>query len=201
MNNLIRKVTIGVFILFFAGCTNGNLPPLKTFKLESSKDCCKIKENRQKLTIKILEPVTNKHLNTTAIYYSRDKYLLQTYKLSKWSDYPVKMILEVLNSKLDELNLYDNIITSHIYSNSDYTVQSELISFQQNIENSKSYVNLKIKFYLIKNDKEKRVISKTFNYKVLTNSIDSYGAIEAFNKSIDLLVNELSFWLSNNTKV
>ncbi|MCK5111800.1 MAG: membrane integrity-associated transporter subunit PqiC [Arcobacteraceae bacterium] len=198
-NKTIQKISIVWMMLLFTGCNSVNLPALKIFQLESSKDCCKIKENKQNLTIKILEPVTNKYLNTTTIYYSKDKYLLQTYKLSKWSDYPVKMILEVLSSKLDELNIYDNIITSHIYSKPDYTLQSELIDFKQYI-NSKSYVTLKIKFYLIKDDQGKKVISKIFSYKVPCNSINAYGGVEAFNKSIDLLINDLSFWLYDNTK-
>ncbi len=199
-NKILQKISIGLIIILFVGCTNSNLPAIKTFKLEVSKECCNISKDKQKLTIKILEPITNKHLNSTSIHYSKNKYLLQTYKLSKWSDYPVKMILEVLSSKLDDLNIYDNIITSHIYSKYDYMLQSELIDFKQNIDGSKSYIILKIKFYLIKDDLDKKIISKIFTYKIPSSSIDAYGGVKAFNKSIELLLNDLSFWLHDNTK-
>ncbi len=196
-----QNIVIGLMILLFTGCTNVKLPAIKTFTLEVSKECCKTKKEKQHLTIKVLEPVTNKHLNTTSIYYSKDKYLLQTYKLSKWSDYPVKMILETINSKLDELNIYDNIITSHIYAKSDYILQSELIDFKQSIVKSKSYINFKIKVYLIKSGKTQEVISKIFKYQVPCNSVDAYGGVESFNKSMDLFINDLSSWLYENTKV
>jgi ABC-type uncharacterized transport system auxiliary subunit len=198
---MIKIIFISSIFLLFTGCTDVQLPAMKTFNLEVSENCCKIDKEKQHLTIKILEPATNKHLNTTSIYYSKNKYLLQTYKLSKWSDYPVKMILETISSKLDDLNIYDNIITSHIYANSDYILQSELIDFKQSVIKSKSYVNLKIKVYLIKNDKTKKIISKVFQYQVPCNSINAYAGVESFNKSIELFINDLSSWLYKNTKV
>jgi ABC-type uncharacterized transport system auxiliary subunit len=201
MNKFIQKISIGIIILLFTGCYSVILPALKTFSLSVTEDCCKSNKKRQNLTIKILEPVTNKHLNNVSLYYSKDKYLLQTYKLSKWSDYPVKMILQEVSSKLDQLGIYDNIITSHIYSNFNYILQSELLDFKQNINDKESYIRLRIKFYLIKNNRKKRVVSRTFNYKIKCNSIDAYGSVEAYNKSINLLINDLSSWLYKNTKV
>ena len=198
--NVIKNTFIVALILFLSGCSNTILPPLKTFNLQASKDCCKKSLNKQKLTIKILEPTTNKYLNTTSIYYSSDKYRLQTYKLSRWSDYPTKMILDVLTSKLDELNLYENITTSKIYAASDYTLQSELFEFKQVITKSEAFVKLKIKFYIIKTNNDKKIISKIFEYKTKCDTVDAYGAIKALNNSIDLLINNLSLWIYNNTK-
>ncbi len=201
MTKMIKIISTGLMILIITGCTNVKLSAIKTFNLEVSKQCCKIDKNKQPLTIKILEPVTNKYLNTTSIYYSKDKYLLQTYKLSRWSDYPVKMILEAMSSKLDDLDIYNNVITSHIYAKSDYILQSELISFKQTVFESKSHVDLKIKVYLINSDKTQKIISKIFQYQVPCDSVNAYAGVESFNKSIELFINDLSSWLYKNTKV
>ena len=199
-NKVLATIIINVFTIIFIGCSNTKLPPNKIYNLQTSKNCCKNEFKKQKLTIKILEPVANKHLNNTAIYYSNARYRLQTYKLSKWSDFPTKMILEVITAKLDELNLYNNITTSYIYAKSDYVLQSELFEFKQIINQKNSYVKLKIKFYLIQNDKRKNIISKIFNYKTKCNTIDAYGSVEAQNRSIEQLVQDLSIWLHENTK-
>ena len=196
----LAGISLGILVIFFTGCTNTKLPPNKIYNLEISKDCCKNQFKKQKLTLKVLEPVANKHLNNTAIYYSDDKYRLQTYKLSRWSDFPTKMILEVITAKLDESNLYNNIITSYIYAASDYTLQSELLEFKQIINNKDSFVKLKIKFYLIQDDDRKNVISKIFNYTNRCDTIDAYGSVEAQNRSIEQLVKDLSIWLNKNTK-
>ena len=129
-NNILKFIGLFILLIVFNGCVNIILPANKIYNLSLTEDCCKNGFKKQKLTLKILEPVTSKHLNNTAIYYSNDKYRLQTYKLSKWSDFPTKMILEVLTTKLDGLNLYENITTSYIYAKSDYTLQSELLEFK-----------------------------------------------------------------------
>lgn len=195
------KYILAIFIIvLLSGCVNKTLPPLKTFNLIADKECCKSKFNQQEITLQILEPSTNKYLNSTSLYYSDDKYLLQTYKLSKWSDYPTKMLQEVMLSKLDELNLFNNIITNTIYAKPDYILQSELFDFKQIIENNKSHILFKIKFYLIDEDRNDNMVSKTFSYKIATKSIDAYGAIEGFNNGVNLMLNDLSQWLYNNTK-
>lgn len=199
MNKILHIIIVSSLILL-TGCTSTKLPPLKTFNIETSKDCCKTSLKKQNLTIKIIEPKTSKYLNTTSIYYSDSQYSLQTYKLSKWSGYPTKMILNVITSNFDNLNLYENIITSNIYAKPDYTIQSELLDFKQVINDSQAFVNLKLKFYIIKNNQNKKIISKTFTYKTKCNTVNAYGAIEALNHSVNLLINDLSLWVYNNTK-
>ena len=200
MNKIVKIISIFSFVIVFTGCVNTTLPANKVYNLSTTEDCCKNGFTKQKLTLKILEPVASKHLNNTSIYYSHDKYRLQTYKLSKWSDFPTKMMLEVLTTKLDGLNLYDNITTSYIYAKSDYTLQSELLEFKQIIDNGNSYVKLKIKFYIIEDSDRKNIISRTFSYKTACNTTDAYGAVEAQNESLKLLINDLSHWLYKYTK-
>ena len=199
MNKLLKIIGLVSFITIFTGCVNTTLPANKVYNLYTTGDCCNNGFTKQKLTLKILEPVTSKYLNNTSIYYSSDKYRLQTYKLSKWSDFPTKMILEVLTTKLDGLNLYENITTSYIYAKSDYTLQSELLEFKQIIDNGNSYVMLKIKFYIIE-DNRKNIVSRTFSYKTKCNSTNAYGAVEGQNKSLELLIKDLSEWLYKYTK-
>jgi len=195
----LKLLAIGLIIILFSGCTGVNLPSPKTYKLELSEKCCKINKEKKNITIKILEPVTNKSLNTSAIYYTKEKYQLQTYKLSKWSDYPVKMLLEVLSNNIDGSNMYDNVVTSHIYAKVDYTLQSELIKFNQNISNDRSNIVLKIKFYLT-NSKNRKIISKTFYYLEDTQSTNAYGAVIAFNKAVEKLNKDIILWVYENTQ-
>jgi ABC-type uncharacterized transport system auxiliary subunit len=110
------------------------------------------------------------------------------------------MILEVILSKLDQLNLFENITTNNIYAKPNYILQSELFDFKQVIENDQSYALFQIKFYLINDENMSDVISKTFHYKIKSDTIDAYGAITALNKCTHLMLNDLSLWLYENTK-
>ena len=199
-DKLLKFLALVSFTTLFTGCLNTTLPANKIYNLSVTEDCCKNGFTKQNLTLKILEPVASKHLNNTSIYYSEDKYRLQTYKLSKWSDFPTKMMLEVLTTKLDGLNLYENITTSYIYATSDYTLQSELLVFKQIIDNGNSYVKLKIKFYIIKDNNRKNIVSRTFSYKTICRTTNAYGAVEAQNESLKLLIKDLSEWLYKYTK-
>lgn len=189
-----------IAIVFLSGCGQKTLPPLKTYNLSVDEKCCNEIFRQKDVTLQILEPTTNKYLNSTSLYYSDNKYLLETYKLSKWSDYPTKMILEIALSKLDQLNLFKNITTNTIYAKPDYVLQSELFDFKQVVDDKKSYILFKIKFYLLDEKDYNNVVSKTFDYKVTAESVDAYGAIKAFNKASNLMLTDLSQWLNTNTK-
>jgi len=200
MNKIIKTIVIVSFITLFSGCLNKTLPSNKVYNLSISENCCQNNFKKKRLVLKVLEPVASKHLNNHSIYYSSEKYRLQTYKLSRWSEIPSKMILEVITSKLDNLNLYENIITSYIYAKPDYTLQSELLEFKQIIDKNSSYSKLKIKFYLIKNNNEKTIISKTFKYQTKSKEINAFGAVEAQNESMKNLIKDLSSWIYQHTK-
>jgi cholesterol transport system auxiliary component len=196
----LTPIILILLILIFSGCSNKTLPPLKTYNLTANEKCCEKSLDQKDLTLQILEPTTNKYLNSTSLYYSDDQYLLQTYKLSKWSDYPTKMLLEVILSKVDQLNMFKNITTNTIYAKPDYVLQSELFDFKQTVIDQESNVNFKIKFYLIDEQDYANAVSKTFTYKVNSESVNAYGAIKALNKATNLMLKDLSIWLANNTK-
>ena len=200
MNKIKYLIYNIILISVFIGCGTQTLPPYKVYDFQIDKNCCNTTYKKQHLNIKIIEPITTKALNTTSLYYSNNKYRLQTYKLSKWSDYPSKMMLSVLSSKLDELKLYDNITTSNIYSQTDYTLQSEFIDFKQIIKNNVAYVHMKIKFYLVNTHNNKKITSKIFEYKTKCTQINAYGSVVALNKTISYLINDLALWLQTNTK-
>ncbi|MEA3289027.1 MAG: ABC-type transport auxiliary lipoprotein family protein [Campylobacterota bacterium] len=200
MNKFISLFIVITSTIVFSGCNSTKLPSNKVYSIETSKECCNEKFDGTDKILKILEPVSSKHLNTTNIYYSDNKYKLQTYKLSKWSDYPSKMILDTLILKLDENSIYKNITTVNIYDIPDHILQSQLFEFKQVIEENQSFVKLRIKFYLISNSDKKKIISKTFDYKTKCISVDAYGAVEAKNKTIEKMIADVSDWLSKKEK-
>ena len=200
MNKIKFIYVFSFLIIVLSGCTTKTLPAYKIYNLDTNNKCCSYNYKKKNINIKIIEPITAKSLNSTAIYYSSEKYKLQTYKLSKWSDYPTKMLLTVLSSKLDNLNIYNNVMTSNIYAHANYILQSKLIEFKQVINNNNSNIILKMKFYLISSTNQSDITSKTFTYKIDTKKIDAKSSVIAFNSAVDLLINDLSSWLYKNTK-
>lgn len=196
MINIFKLLFVFIVAFFISGCLTKTLPPVKSYYLTNDSKCCEKTFETKPLTVQIIEPMTNKYLNTTSIFYSENKYELHEYKLSKWSDYPTKMIHDILLSHLDNLNLFENVITDTVHAKADYILQGELFDLKQIIEDNSSYVLFKIKFYFIEVNDAKKVKSKTFNYKVKTKTVDAKGAIHALNEASNLMLKDLSIWLS-----
>ena len=87
-------------------------------------------------------------------------------------------------------------VVDHFYEIGTYLLEQ----LNQIIDNENSYVKLKIKFYIIEDSDRKNIISRTFSYETACNTTNAYGAVEAQNESLKLLINDLSHWLYKYTK-
>ncbi len=187
-----------LFSLAFSGCVGAGAKQISTGKKYSviSDVSCKNSDAKSDKTVKVLPPTVNRELDTNSILYSEEKYSLEGYVLSQWSDTPGSMLQKIIADRLDSSKLYENVVTTHIKSKSDYLLQSELWQFKQVFENGNSYGVLKIKMFLIDAKKRKLLSSKKFSYKIKSPSNDAYGAVVSLNKAVDMLINDLCDWLS-----
>ena len=146
-------------------------------------------------TLKITMPSTARELDSTKILYSKNRYALEGYVLSRWSDTPASMIRKVMTEALDASGLYRNVVGSHIKGKKDYLLQSELWEFRQVFEGGVSYGVLKIKMFLLSKKSGRLVSSRRFIYKVKAPSNDTYGAVVSLNRAASLMLRDMCRWL------
>ncbi len=196
---MLKILSILFISLLFSGCISitKELPAYKTYNLEFN-----TKEETQTFfnkSIMILEPRTLESLNSKAIRYKKEGYISDSYVLSRWSDKPSKLLQQSIATYLNAKNKFKYITTSKIKLSTDYTLRSELIEFNQSIENNISFAIFSIRIYLI-NNTNNEVSYKNFNYKKETKTKDAIGFVETQNKLVTIFLNDLNIFISATLK-
>ena len=184
------KSTFLVFIIFFifSGCG------LKQeslsinhygidFKTQKKAEVSKLK------SILIEEVNVNRSFNLTSIFYSTKPYLFEEYAQNRWINLPSNMIYNQLTDSFITSNIFENVVLKDKKIEHEYSLKTEVIKLYQTFEEDKSYVVLKLKFDLVKDEK----IVKSFNFDktVLCKSNNAYGFVEATNKAFEESINSL----------
>jgi len=197
---LFILTSAGSLMLFLGGCAMGgkDLPAARTYTLDSRGSC---RTSRHiDATLLIAEPAVKRDLDTPSIHYSDERYSLEKYTLTRWSDTPADMLHRMIAENMSRSGLFSNVVASPVKCESDYLLQSELYRFRQEFDGNLSRGVLAIKFYLT-DPKEKRLIaSRMFRYRVPAESSDARGAVKALNKAAAYLTNDLCRWLSKTVR-
>lgn len=192
-----QLLTFVVLTLFFSGCINitTTLPAYTNYALSMKDTKPILQEKTNNKSLRVAEPSSTASLNTHMILYSKDDLLLQNYELSKWIDKPTKMLQELITDKLYNQSRFKHISKYKTKFISDYTLQSELVTFKQQFIGNESYGRLKIRFYLSKHGTSK-VISKQFSYNIRTKTSNARGAVEALNIAANKMLDDMVDWLN-----
>ena len=124
-------------ILFiFTGCLTKELPSYNVYSLQLKQE--KIKQDVHNKSIYVVQPKALASLQSRNFLYSKD--LEQNhYALSIFGDIPSKMLQQLITNYLSSLHSYEYVTTSKLNQRTDYTLFSELISFEHLFEKNKSY--------------------------------------------------------------
>jgi ABC-type uncharacterized transport system auxiliary subunit len=181
-------------MILFSGCISitKELPSYKTYILNLNTKI-PIQQIYKDISIGIYEPKANGLLNTNNIIYSKDKLLLESYSINKWSQKPTKILENMIVKYFSNSGNFKYVASQNIKLHTDYKLISELDSFTQYFEGSNSYVNLSIRAYIIKN--QQKVFTKTFKYDKKCSSNDAAGAVKALNDISNKFVKDLHHWV------
>jgi cholesterol transport system auxiliary component len=184
--------------LLLGGCAalgEKDLPAVKTYTIDAGSGCRA--PRHFDATLMIAEPSVKRDMNTRSISYSDERYALEEYALTRWSDTPAAMLQRTIAENLDRSRLFRDVMASPVKCKSDYMLQSELFRFRQNFEGNRSYGILDIKFYLIDSADGHLVSSKMFRYHIPARTHDAHGAVDALNRAVSGLSRGLCRWISH----
>lgn len=188
MKNKFKIIFFIVFISFFTACS------LKTQTIHTNKYAidfsAKQSVNTPMLdTIYIKKPFIKKSFDTYSIWYSTKAYHFEEYAINKWISKPSEMIYDSLVEAVETSNIFQE--TNPIKNKRDisYTLKTEVTDIYNSVEQDKSYAILKIKFYLEKDGKKRKVF--IYNTKKELKNNTPYSFVLAINKSFEESVNNM----------
>lgn len=184
---------VSITILFFAGCLTKELPSYTSYSLTSTEKNSEQSSVNSHKSIYITQAKALNSLNTKHIIYTKELEKSH-YALSIWSDEPSRMIQQLLTSKLSSSNYFSYVTSSKMKQITDYTLYSELITFEHKLENNTSYALFTIRVYL-KNNHNSNIVSKTFSYKKEVRENSAKSAVKVLNEVTNEFINEANIFI------
>ena len=180
---------IMILVIFLTSCTK--VPPMNYYNLNIKLLSKKHYINNK--TISISYPISTKEPLGKSLYYSYSDVQLDRYNNSIWSSSLYKL-LHYNISKASNL-VFRNVVDYNSLAMSDYILESRVEEFYHKVRPNLSLSIVTIKFILINNNSKRIIKSKRFSYQIPTTTKDARGYVEATNKALNRLLNDLIAWL------
>ncbi len=144
---------------------------------------------RKKTTIFVATPIALNNYQTNQMLYTNQPYNIHAFAHNAWIEPPTEMLLPIM---IEYLQNYFAIITvPSISANADYTLETQLITLQQNFLTKPSRIELIVKITLIKMNNN-NVLATRIIRKIVPCAHDTpYGGVLAANIATKGFLKEL----------
>ena len=178
-----------ILIILLTSCSK--VPPMNYYtlniKLLAKKYYIKDK------TISISYPISTKEPLGKSLYYNYSDIKLDRYNNSIWSSSLYKLLHSYILKASNRV--FENVVDYNSLAFSDYILESSVEEFYHKVRPNLSLSIVTIKFTLIDSDTKRIIKSRRFSYQIPTTSKDARGYVEATNKALSRLFNDLISWL------
>lgn len=197
------KLFYAIVILFtLSGCTT-KVANIAEYRISSNVPQTQYKEKAcSEKSLKIEQAFSSNTLMSKKMSYVQGKYEQDIYTQSQWAQAPYKAITGEVIRFIQETQLFKNIQTSKSRSKSGMVLETNIEEFMQYFseDEKNSFVNARITFTLIDNNKVKVLESQTFTSQVKVESLNAEGGVIALNKALEKILEEMGLWLGRSCK-
>ncbi len=154
-------------------------------------------------TIKVAQTQSSALLVSTKMRYMQGAYKGYTYNNSAWMIAPADGVYRAIVTKLQNARIFKQVATRYSKVLPDVVLQSSVEEFMQHYDNElqHSYARVSITFELIKSDSLRVIGTKTFTKEVKVHSLDAQGGVEALNKALEDILDEMVVWLKKQNRL
>jgi cholesterol transport system auxiliary component len=189
---------IALFVVATAGCLAPRTEPLPmhTYQLSIEgrpTDLRPADFNRPVLLISL--PQAEPGFETPRMIYLKRPYELEHYAVNQWADTPARMFMSLLIQALDRTGMWRAVLPLPASVRGDYRLDSQGLFLRQEFLQQPSRVKVAVRTQLV-DVKEARVVgTRTFEAVEHAPSEDAYGGVQAANRAITALLDDIAFWL------
>ena len=132
-------------------------------------------------SILVNKPTVAAGYTTNEMQYIKKPYELTAFSHNAWIDPPADMLLTIMGESLQDSNRFKAVATSPMAENTNYRIDSQLISINQNFITKPSTLDLKIKLVITDVITNKVIRSKVFSERISCPEETPYGGVIAAN--------------------
>lgn len=178
------------------GCSTTRLPPTNAYTI--SIPAAKLAQTAGiDKVVRIAIPRSTAAIMSRNILYQDQRYSLNAYAFSKWSDTPNRMLSNLFLTSIGDSMIFSVVLPADSRGKSDYVLESSLQQFYQLINSDgTSLATIRIGFYLIEVKSGEVKAAKEFVVSENANSSDAKGGVEALNQAALKVDRQLLEWLA-----
>ena len=190
-----KKLFLLVSLFVLSGCSLKEAAPLKVYTMDAGNISPVSYSDHRHQTIKISYPQTLKDKLSNEMSYSYSGSERGEYRNSQWSNNIGKLIQGNIIQILVQSRIFKAVLPYASTAGEDLRLESTVFDFSHHVRGEASYAIVSIQFNLINTDSGKLIKTKRFSYKENTLTLDAKGYVEASNRAMVRLSQDLVVWL------
>jgi len=190
-----KKLFLLVSLFVLSGCSLKEAAPLKVYTMDAGNISPVSYSDHRHQTIKISYPQTLKDKLSNEMSYSYSGSERGEYQNSQWSNNIGKLIQGNIIQILVQSRIFKAVLPYASTAGEDLRLESTVFDFSHHVRGEASYAIVSIQFNLINTDSGKLIKTKRFSYKENTLTLDAKGYVEASNRAMVRLSQDLVVWL------
>jgi len=145
----------------------------------------------------VSQPQAEPGFETQRMVYVKRPYELEYYAVNQWADTPVRMFAPLMVQALNQNDVWRAVIPLPSSIRGDYRLDTHGFLLQQEFLQQPSRVRMMIRAQLV--DLKGSTILSTRAFEVVENatSENPYGGVQAANRAVGSLLNQLNSWLGD----
>ena len=190
----MKHITGALLVIFLSGCGT-KMTPLKNYTLQTPEADKRYQGSYHSKTIKVMQPLSLKEKMSDKMYFSYSPVQQGAYLNSKWSNNLGQLLQGTVIYTLQSSGMFKGVVSYASTAQADYRLESTVFDFSHHVRGNASDAVVSLQFDLVSTHTGELIKSKRFSYREATHTTDAKGYVEASNRVIERLSNDLLLWL------
>lgn len=140
----------------------------------------------------IARPRAHGAYDTTRIAYMQQQYGLRYYTRSQWADTPARMLAPLMAEALNAAGRFQALYASPGRVAADLRLDTELLRFHQDFTQQPIEMHITLRAQLVDLTEQRVIATRLFDVREPAPSGDAYGGVQAANRAVARLLEELA---------
>lgn len=139
----------------------------------------------------IARPLAHGAYDTPRIAYMKQQFGLRYYTRSSWADTPARMLAPLMAEAFNASGRYQALYANPGQVSARLRLDSELLAFYQDFTGQPAEMHITLRAQLVDLDAHRVLATQLFDIREPAPSEDAYGGVQAANRAVTRLLEEL----------
>lgn len=192
----MRVVLTSAAIAALTGCVSfGSQEPQRYYVLDASSAKAGAATTPRASTLLVAPTTVSGFYETQEIVYSRAPGERAYYQFNTWTERPGRRITELLVTRLERTGLFKTVATAISGVQGNLVLNTHLAEFYHDAATSPGSVKVTITAELMDPARRALLARRTFDQSAPAATYDAPGAVQAFNKAVTAILDDICAWV------